>query len=181
MQNVQVPVWAAVVVTFGVALVGAAGPIAAQFVNAWRESKKSVREEAYKRVSHWRDRRLEIYGDLVELAYKAAHHHGQAAVTSEHDERMDSMGEARAAMREIEHLRSRLLIVTTQEVYTQYQKVRDHLDEAYGAILDLAEAEVTPGREVSNEHAKTTMKEANTTISELVRAIRHDLGVPDWM
>lgn len=74
MKTVEVPVWLALVVTLGVALIGALGPITAQFVNAWRESKKLAQEETYRRMALWRERRLELYGEAVNGEQDSSRH-----------------------------------------------------------------------------------------------------------
>lgn len=180
MKTVEVPVWLAVIVTLGVALIGAAGPISAQFINSRREIKKSIREETYKRMAHWRDRRLEIYGDLVELVYKSAYHIGHAAVVAEHRDRMDNLTQAHDIMDDIDKLKSRVIIVTTQATYSEYLEMQEMFRETCKMVLDFAATEVSDEDEVSQDDARAAASEMYRKINDLVRAIRDDLGVSPW-
>jgi hypothetical protein len=75
-QNVQVSAWVALLVTLGVALIGAAGSVGAQLVNAWRERKReelkwhreqSIATASLKRanLTEWHDRRIETYSRML--------------------------------------------------------------------------------------------------------------------
>jgi hypothetical protein len=75
-SNVQVSVWVALAVALGSAIIGAGGPIAAQFVNAWRERRREEIRWARERnaesvklhheyVTRWRDSKIRIYGEYL--------------------------------------------------------------------------------------------------------------------
>ncbi|WP_143055283.1 hypothetical protein, partial [Amycolatopsis lurida] len=76
MRTVEVPVWLAVTVTLGVALIGAGGAICAQLVAAWRQRKRenvkwqrdrvseSVRM-THEHASQWRDVKIKRYGSFL--------------------------------------------------------------------------------------------------------------------
>ena len=73
MQNVQVPVWVAIVITLGVAIIGALGPIAAQFVNAWRETRRETVKWEREREARDRAKEVELFGRIQVGLDKAEH------------------------------------------------------------------------------------------------------------
>lgn len=178
MQNVQVPVWVAVVVTLGVALLGALGPITAQFVNAWRESKKLAREEFYRRMALWRERRLELYGEAVDFAHKSAQYSGMAAYASNAEDRFRNIEKALDLHEKFLKLRPRMLMFSTKEAYRAYQNVADYLEAIPDEVAEAATENPHPDAvEIMREDAQTMHRE----VGNLITVLREELGISRWI
>jgi hypothetical protein len=60
-QSGQVSIW----VTVGVAILGIAGVVIGQLINAWREERRLDRDVQREHAQHWLTQRLDSYVDLV--------------------------------------------------------------------------------------------------------------------
>ncbi|MEU5694226.1 hypothetical protein [Actinosynnema sp. NPDC020468] len=106
MSNVQLPLWAALSAAVVASLIGASGPILAQFVNSWRERnreeirwQRDVKAESV-RLAHdhavrWREVKVRIYGDYLKSLRDFEHGLARLAIVRSAAECRELFGESR--------------------------------------------------------------------------------------
>ncbi|MDX8053847.1 hypothetical protein SK571_31140 [Lentzea sp. BCCO 10_0798] len=174
MPQGQVSVWVPIIV----GLLGLAGVIAAQFVNAWRERKRITLEQEYEGRVHWRDRRIDAYADFlaaVEDWYDAILRLETAnAIDGAEDGPFTDEDALQARCREQSKASARLLarldLISTSEVCVAAHSIRLNLREWSGEV----ESGRWPDSRAGADDPSAGIAEE---FDRLLTALRTDLGI----
>ncbi|WP_146044345.1 hypothetical protein [Amycolatopsis sp. BJA-103] len=171
MQSSQVPIWVPILV----GLIGIAGIILGQLINAWQETRKLAIEEKVKDRSHWRDQRLSLYVEALRYGDRAIKFLVRTQLASEGGYKKGLIDDYRVELNEIiervDYCEPRFSLLTTSKIQDFYADFIRKIGLAYKACTSL---------KANSGYSEALAKSIRDTVSsfdQLTVEMRKDLGV----
>ncbi|MER6663240.1 hypothetical protein ABT256_01725 [Amycolatopsis japonica] len=170
MQTSQVPIWVPIIV----GAIGLVGVLLGQVINGWRDKNKVLQEEAFRRAAIWRDKKVEIYVELIDLFQKNSNL--SLKIDSKvypHEDTMTSIEKFAKNSDKTKKFRPRLRLMAPKDVYEAYVSAVNIYSEFFQKSVDEYMSARNPDADLSDEISK--MSAANM---KMLARMRMDLGIP---
>ncbi|MBB3664473.1 hypothetical protein FB384_003377 [Prauserella sediminis] len=179
----QVPLWATFVIA-GIALVGSVGGAWLNgFFTVRRDDKRWQRERERANLDYWRDKRVEVYADVIDQARESCRRLRELAELVQ----LDGLATAHGSLRRLRELndsgykrQSEVIVVGSTEVVVAAGRLNRSLTDATNILADYARQVTDHGLE-SDDVARvaSAIDAAERTSAEFSIEARRSLDVHD--